>query len=191
MKKVFLSSLLAFGLMMAASVSAADYVIDKQGAHASIQFKVSHLGYSFVAGRFNDFSGNFSFDKDQLGAAKIEVTINTVSVDSNHEARDEHLRSGDFLNVEKFPQASFKSTSVEDKGEGKLLLNGLFTLNGVTKPISIDAQYIGEGKDPWGGYRAGFVGSSEFALKDFGIDYDLGPSATKVALDFIVEGVKQ
>ncbi|MCE9678030.1 YceI family protein [Shewanella sp. AS1] len=191
MKKGILAGAIAATLLFASSVNAADYVIDKQGAHASIQFKVSHLGYSFVVGRFNDFSGDFSFDKNAPTTSKVQVTINTASVDSNHQARDEHLRSGDFLNVEKFPKASFTSTSVEDKGDGKLVLHGDFTFNGVTKPLAIDAKFIGEGQDPWGGYRAGFVGNTEFALKDFGIDYDLGPSAANVHLDLVVEGVRQ
>ncbi|MGE6650066.1 YceI family protein [Shewanella colwelliana] len=191
MKKRLLGSLIAGVMLVAGSVNAADYVIDTKGAHASIQFKVSHLGYSFVVGRFNQFEGGFSFDKNDIKASKINVTINTASIDSNHAERDKHLRSADFLNVTKFPQADFVSKSVVDKGDGKFVLKGDLTLNGVTKPVAIDADYIGEGKDPWGGYRVGFVGHTQFALKDFDIQMDLGPASSHVTLDLVVEGIKQ
>jgi polyisoprenoid-binding protein YceI len=191
MKQGILSSVIAGVLLMAGSVNAADYVIDTQGAHASVQFKVSHLGYSFVVGRFNDFSGDFSFDNGNIGASKFNVTINTTSLDSNHAERDKHLRSEDFLNVASFPQATFKSTSVDDKGDGQFVLNGLLTLNGVSKTVAIDSEFVGEGKDPWGGYRAGFIGTTEFALKDYNIKMDLGPASSHVKLDLVVEGIRQ
>ncbi|MFV7769318.1 YceI family protein [Shewanella marisflavi] len=186
-----LSAIGAGAIMLPMTASAADYVIDTQGAHASIQFKVSHLGYSFVVGRFNDFEGNFSFDSKQIGDAKVNVEIDTASLDSNHAERDKHLRSEDFLNVAKHPKASFVSSSVEDLGQGKFVLNGNLTLNGVTKPVAIDAKFIGEGQDPWGGYRAGFVGQTEFALKDYDIKMDLGPASSHVTLELVVEGIRQ
>lgn len=183
MKKGLLATTLAASLMMASSAQAADYVIDTEGAHASIEFRVSHLGYSFVAGRFNTFAGDFSFDETKIADSKVNVTINTASVDSNHAERDKHLRSPDFLNTAKFPEASFVSTSVDDKGDGKFVLNGNFTFNGVTRPLAIDAKIIGEGSDPWGGYRAGFTGSTEFALKDYNVQMDLGPASSHVSLN--------
>lgn len=191
MKKQLLGVLLGTAMLAPVTVSAADYVIDTQGAHASINFKVNHLGYSYVVGRFNEFSGDFSYDAAKPADMKINVKVNTLSVDSNHAERDKHLRSADFLNTSKFAEATFKSTSVEDKGNGALLVNGDLTLNGVTKPIVITANAVGEGKDPWGGYRAGFTGSTEFAMKDFGIKMDLGPASTNVVLDLVVEGVRK
>ncbi|ACJ30375.1 YceI [Shewanella piezotolerans WP3] len=191
MKKGLLATTLAASLMMASSAQAADYVIDTEGAHASIEFRVSHLGYSFVAGRFNTFAGDFSFDETKIADSKVNVTINTASVDSNHAERDKHLRSPDFLNTAKFPEASFVSTSVDDKGDGKFVLNGNFTFNGVTRPLAIDAKIIGEGSDPWGGYRAGFTGSTEFALKDYNVQMDLGPASSHVSLNLVVEGIKK
>ncbi|MCG9739443.1 YceI family protein [Shewanella insulae] len=191
MKKTLATALISASLMLPMGANAADYVIDTQGAHASVQFKVSHLGYSFVVGRFNEFAGDFSFDSKQIGDAKVNVTINTASLDSNHAERDKHLRSADFLNVAKHPEASFKSNSVKDLGDGKFVLNGMLTLNGVTKPVAIDAKFIGEGQDPWGGYRAGFVGQTEFALKDYDIKMDLGPASSHVTLDLVVEGIRQ
>lgn len=188
MKKLFigLTAALAFS-----AANAADYKIDTKGAHASINFKIQHLGYSWLAGRFNDFSGNFSYDEDNLTASDIMVTIDTASVDTNHAERDKHLKGDDFLDVEKYPEAKFVSTSVESMGDGEMKVMGDFTLHGVTKPITIEAKKIGEGQDPWGGYRAGFTGTTKLALKDFGIDYDLGPASQHVMLTLHVEGIKQ
>jgi len=154
MKKYLLAASLA--ALMTIPAQAADYVIDTKGAHAFVQFKISHLGYSWLYGRFNTFSGDFSYDAEKLTEAKIQLTIDTSSVDSNHAERDKHLRSADFLNVSKHPQASFVSTKIVAKTANMFDLHGNLTLNGVTKPVVIAAEKLGEGKDPWGGYRAGF-----------------------------------
>ncbi len=191
MKKQLLAALIGGALLAPMAASAADYVIDREGAHASITFKVSHLGYSYVVGRFNDFSGDFSYDAKNPTAAKVNVKVNTLSVDSNHAERDKHIRSGDFLNTAKFAEATFVSTSVEDKGNGDMVITGNFTLNGVTKPLAIQAHAVGEGQDPWGGYRAGFTGTTTFAMKDYGIKMDLGPASANVELDLVVEGVRK
>ncbi|MGB3598019.1 MAG: YceI family protein [Pseudomonas neustonica] len=191
MKKTFAG--LALGSLMALSgaLQAADYVIDKEGQHASINFKISHLGYSFVYGRFNDFSGNFSWDADKPESSAVNVSINTDSVDSNHAERDKHLRSDDFLNVAEHPTATFESTGVEMTGDDTANITGNLTLNGVTKPVVLDAKFIGEGDDPWGGYRAGFSGTTTLTLKYFDISRDLGPAAQDVELIITVEGVRQ
>jgi len=191
MKKQLLAVLIGGSLLAPIAASAADYVIDREGAHASITFKVSHLGYSYVVGRFNDFSGDFSYDAKNPAAAKVNVKVNTLSVDSNHAERDKHIRSADFLNAAKFAEATFFSTSVEDKGNGDMVIKGNFTLNGVTKPLAIQAHAVGEGQDPWGGYRAGFTGTTTFAMKDYGIKMDLGPASANVELDLVVEGVRK
>jgi polyisoprenoid-binding protein YceI len=177
--------------LLAHSLWAADYVIDTKKAHAFIQFKISHLGYSWVLGRFNEFEGTFSYDEEKPTDAKVAVTIKTASVDTNHAERDKHIRGEDFLDVDKYPEAKFVSTAFEDKGEGKAILKGDFTLHGVTKPLSIEVQHIGAGPDPWGGQRRGFEGHAKFALKDFGIDYDLGPASQTVELYLSMEGILQ
>jgi len=182
--------LLALGLF-SANAYAADYVIDKKGMHASIQFKISHLGYSWLWGRFNDFDGQFSYDKDQLEKSRISVTIKTASVDSNHAERDKHLRDKKFLHVEKFPESRFVSTAFEPVGDGSAILKGDFTLRGVTRPIEIKVKFIGEGKDPWGGYRAGFEGTTRIALADYGIMKKLGPASKELDLFLAVEGVRK
>jgi polyisoprenoid-binding protein YceI len=168
-----------------------DYVIDKKGAHAFIQFKISHLGFSWLWGRFNDFDGEFTFDKVDPAASKVSVTINTKSIDSNHAERDKHLRGEDFLDVEKYPQAKFVSTSFSLDKSGHGELKGDFTLHGVTKPITISVTYIGEGKDPWGGYRVGFEGTTRIALADYNITKYLGPHSKELDLIFSIEGVRK
>jgi polyisoprenoid-binding protein YceI len=182
---------LIFASALSFNVNAADYIIDYKGAHASVNFKIKHLGYSWLTGRFNVFDGNFSYDPKNVNASKISINIDTESLDSNHAERDKHLRNADFLDTDKFPKATFTSTKITDKGNNKLEVVGDFTLKGVTKEITIDAEKIGEGKDPWGGYRSGFSGTTRIALKDFGIDYNLGPASTHVDLDLHIEGIKK
>jgi polyisoprenoid-binding protein YceI len=186
------TSLLIAGLTFGSTaVIADDYVIDTKGAHASIKFRVQHLGYSWLYGRFNEFSGNFSYDEKQPEKASVEVTIKTSSVDSNHAERDKHLRSDDFLNVAKYPEAKFVSTGYSQDKDGNGVLKGNLTLNGVTKPLEIDVEFIGAGDDPWGGYRVGFEGTTRFAMADFGIVKDLGPKSKDVEMILSVEGIKQ
>jgi len=186
------TSLLIAGLTFGSTALMADeYVIDTKGAHASIKFRVQHLGYSWLYGRFNEFSGNFTYDEKAPEKSSIEVTIKTASVDSNHAERDKHLRSDDFLHVDKYPEAKFVSTSYSQAEDGTGVLKGNLTLNGVTKPVEIDVEFIGAGQDPWGGYRAGFEGTTSFAMADFGIVKDLGPKSKDVELILSVEGIRQ
>lgn len=190
--KILTTSLLVAGLTLGSSaLMAADYVIDTKDAHAFIQFRVQHLGYSWLYGRFNNFSGKFSYDETAPEKTSVEVNINTASVDSNHAERDKHLRSDDFLDVDQYPEAKFVSTSYTQGKAGKGVLNGNLTLHGVTKPLEIEVQSIGAGKDPWGGYRSGFEGKARFAMADFGILKNLGPKSKDVEMILSVEGVRQ
>jgi polyisoprenoid-binding protein YceI len=188
--KIFSVVLLTLSLA-STNLMADEYVIDKKGMHASIQFRIKHLGYSWLWGRFNDFDGNFTFDKNNPTASKIEVSINTKSIDSNHAERDKHLRGDEFLDVEKFPQSRFVSTSFTVKEDGSGEMKGDFTLRGITKPITIYFTYIGEGDDPWGGYRVGFEGTTSIALLDYGILKDLGPASKELDLFFSIEGIRK
>ena len=168
------------------------YTIDTKGAHASINFSIKHLGYSVLTGRFDTFEGEFSYDPAKPEASTVNVTIDTNSINSNHAERDKHLRSPDFLNVQKFPKATFVSKKVVlDKDKNEFDIIGDLTLNGVTKSVTIEVEKVGEGKDPWGGYRAGFEGETEIKLKDFNVKMDLGPASQVVKLSLNVEGVKK
>ena len=194
MKHYSLIAAAALGLAAALptkGVQAADYAIDTKGAHAFVQFRVQHLGYSWLYGRFNTFGGEFSYDADKPEASTISVTIDTTSVDSNHAERDKHLRGSDFLNVSEFPEAKFVSTGVKMNADGTAKLMGDFTLHGVTKPITIDVHKLGEGKDPWGGYRAGFQGSTTITMADYGMTYNLGPASTQAEIILSVEGIRK
>ncbi len=188
-----LSSLL-IGASLAVSstlVSAADYEIDTKGMHAFVQFRIQHLGYSWLHGRFEDFTGIFSYDADNPGASKASVVIKADSLDTNHAERDKHLRSDDFLNVDKYPEIRFESTKYQADGAMQGMLYGNLTLHGTTKPIAIQVSKIGEGKDPWGGYRAGFEGTTEINRSEFGVDKNLGPSSEKVEITLSIEGIRK
>lgn len=190
MKKFFAAAAIASMGMVSLPALSADYEIDTQGQHAFIQFKIQHLGYSWLLGRFNDFEGTFSYDPDNVGDSKVNVTIDPSSVDSNHAERDKHLRSDDFLDVAKYSQAKFVSkrvTDIDDGGE-EFDLVGDLTLHGVTREITIEVEKVGEGPSPWEDYRVGFEGEAEIKLKDFGIDYNLGPASETVYLELHVEG---
>lgn len=191
MLKNALAALVLGSALMGGQAMAADYAIDKQGQHAFVNFKISHLGYSWLYGTFKDFDGTFSYDAANPEASKVNVTLKTASVDTNHAERDKHLRSAEFLNVSKHDTATFESTSVKSTGEGSADVTGNLTLNGVTKPVVIAAKFIGEGQDPWGGYRAGFEGTTTLKLKDFDISMDLGPASETVELIISIEGIRK
>ncbi|CAE6887976.1 MULTISPECIES: YceI family protein [Pseudomonas] len=191
LKKTLAALAIGTALLGAGQAMAADYALDIKGQHAFVNFKVGHLGYSYIYGSFKEFDGSFSYDSKNPEASKINVTLKTESVDTNNAERDKHIRSGDFLNVSKNPTATFESTSVKSTGEGMADVTGNLTLNGVTKPVVVAAKFVGEGDDPWGGYRAGFEGTTTIKMKDFNIEKDLGPASQEVELIISFEGVRK
>jgi len=190
MLKKTLAALAIGSAVLSANVMAADYVVDKEGQHAFVDFKISHLGYSYITGTFKDNDGKFSFDAAKPEDSKIEFNVNTASVFTNHAERDKHIASADFLNASKFGKATFVSTSVKSTGANTADVTGDLTLLGVTKPVVVKATFLGEGKDPWGGYRAGFEGTTTIKRSDFGKQKDLGPKSDAVELYVSFEGVK-
>ena len=191
MKRTHWITVAALLMTIANPLHAAKYSIDTEGMHAFIHFSIPHLGYSNLIGRFNRFSGSFEYDADKPGDSKIEVTIETASIDSNHAERDKHLRDEEFLDVSNYPEAKFVSTSYEPESAETGTLTGNLTLRGVTKPVTIEVTKIGEGPDPWGGYRVGFTGTTRIALADFGITKFLGKKSTEVELILDIEGVRK
>ncbi|AMQ88135.1 YceI family protein [Marinobacter sp. LQ44] len=193
MKKLLLASAVSVALIGTANASehSGTYAFDKEGAHQFITFKISHLGYSWLYGRFNDFDGEFVYDAENPENSTVTVTIDTASVDSNHAERDKHLRSEDFLYVSEFPEATFTSKRIEVDGDGEADIIGDFTLRGVTREITLEAEMLGHGEDPWGGYRMGFEAETEFRLKDFGIPMDLGEASETVEIKISIEGIRQ
>ncbi len=192
-KKSLLSLALALGLCAGTVQAAEHYSVDTEGMHASINFRIKHLGYSWLHGRFNHFSGDFDFDAENPENNRVSIEIDIASIDSNHAERDKHLRSERFFDAEKFPTASFISTGWEDLGEGKAMLTGVFSLRGIAKDVSIDVVQTGTGDDPWGGYRRGFEGKTVLHLSDFEMQEGpiLGPLANDIEILLSMEGIRQ
>jgi len=196
MFKKSLTALAISTALLAPLAQAADYKMDTERKHAFVDIKVSHLGFSYITGTFRDFDGSFSFDAAKPEEAKVQVSLKTASLFTNHAERDKHVQGKDFLNVSKFPEATFVSTKVvptgkDAQGRQTADVTGDLTLMGVTKPILIKATFLGEGKDPWGGYRAGFEGTSSINRQDFAKMMDLGPKSNTVELFFTFEGIRQ
>jgi polyisoprenoid-binding protein YceI len=190
-------STLAMGAVLLAGgqAMAADYVLDKEGQHAFVNFKVSHLGYSYITGTFRDMDGKFSFDADNVEESTVEVNVRTSSLFSNHAERDKHLGDKEFLNISKYPNARFISTRVQPTGknaEGKQTadVSGDLTISGVTKAVVIKAVFLGEGADPWGGYRAGFEGTTTIRREDFSQTGKLAPGSSLIDLYITFEGIR-
>jgi len=190
--KTILGSLL-IALFMAAPVMAENYVIDTEKHHAFIQFKVKHLGYSWLLGRFDKFTGTFSYDAKHPASNAVRVTIDTSSIDTNHAKRDKHLRSADFFDVAKYPTATFESSSYEDTGDGNGIVKGVLHMHGVDKKLTIKVHQVGTGPDPWGGYRRGFEGRTTLHLSDYHMPFapKLGPVSEDVELYLSIEGIRK
>lgn len=179
-------------MLTAMPAQAEQYDFDIKGQHAFIQFKIKHLGYSWLLGSFRKFDGSFTFDERKPANNSVSVQIDMSSLDSNHAERDKHLRSADFFDVAHYPSASFNSTSYEPTGKQRGILHGTFTLHGVSKEIAIDIQQIGTGPDPWGGYRRGFEGHTTLHLSDYKMKKSgmLGAVAENVEIFLSIEGVR-
>ncbi|HSC76499.1 MAG TPA: YceI family protein [Pseudomonadales bacterium] len=181
--RILLASVLAASAITA---QASDYKVDD--THSFVQFRTQHLGYSWLYGRFNIIGGEFSYDPAKPDASRIKVDIDVASIDSNHELRDEHLRNK-YLLTDKQPKASFTSTAYQgDANSGNI--TGELQLNGVKKTITIPVKKIGEGPDPWGGYRVGFEGNVTIDTRDYGYTYQLGDHSFVVELQLGIEGVQ-
>lgn len=164
--------------------------------HTRLGFTTRHAMVSKVHGSFTEFTGSASGDASDPSSAKVDVTIKTDSFTTGVADRDAHIKSGDFLEVEKFPEITFTSTSAAISGE-TLELTGDLTIKGVTKSITIPFEFIGEAKDPFGNDRLGFEGKTKISRKDFGITWNAALEtggvlvSDDVALEFEVEAVKQ
>ena len=166
--KFFKTAAVAVALLTSSSVFAAPekYTIDP--THSFVQFKASHMGFSWLIGRFNELEGELNFDDANIGNSSVSVTINTASLDSNHAKRNKHLKSDDYIDADKFPKATFKSNKVMQHGDD-IMISGDLTFHGVTKTMQIKAQLVGAGKDPWGGFRRGYEGVATIDKTAFGM----------------------
>jgi polyisoprenoid-binding protein YceI len=166
-----LLSALVGGLLLfgASVVQAATYEIDS--SHTVVGFKIRHMGLSFVRGSFLSFSGSFKFDPKDIAASSAEAIIEVSSIDTDNKKRDDHLRSDDFFNVAKFPEISFKTTSIKDVAESSFIAVGDLTIHGVTKSVELEIEYNGSLKDPWGKHRAGFSATTKIDRQEFGLKW--------------------
>jgi polyisoprenoid-binding protein YceI len=192
-KTALLVSLFSLSIGMSSTSYADQYVIDTKDMHAAIEFKISHLGISFLKGQFRQFSGNFYYDPAKPQENKVYVKIDVTSLDTNHAERNKHLKSDDFFDTKKYPTAEFVSTSYTPIDDTKGVMHGNFTLRGISKPVDIQVTHIGGGKDPWGGFRQGFEGSTTLHLSDFNMKGAamLGPVSEEVQVMLYIEGIKQ
>lgn len=174
---------------------AVSYAIDPD--HSQVIFKVKHMGISTVTGRFDLMEGSYTFDDKDISNSSVETTIQTASVNTNKQKRDDHLKSPDFLNVDKYPTITFKSKEVK-KGDGDdFTIVGDLTINGVTKRVELAAEYGGKAVDPMGNERTAFTAKTKINRKDYGLTWnktlDSGGLVVgdDVKIELEVEGIKK
>jgi polyisoprenoid-binding protein YceI len=186
MKKAIALCVTVFTCLVCLQVHADDYAFDKPGQHVFITFKASHLGYSYILGHFEDFEGSFSHDPTKPESSSVTVTIDAKSLDTDHAERDKHLRGSDYFDVDAHPKVIFTSSSYSGSATGGTL-TGELNLRGVSKTVDLAVNKIGEGDDPWGGYRSGFEGNVILNAGDYGFPAWIGD----VEVYLVVEGVRQ
>ena len=171
----------------AETARAGKYKIDP--AHTSVLFTVSHLGFSDLVGRFNTIEGNMVLEPH--GNSRVEVEIRTASIDTNHDKRDDHLRSPDFFNAKLYPVIRFASKKVSYNGKGEpVKVVGDLTLHGVTRQVTLDVTPVGAGKDPWGGYRAGYKAYTVIKRSDYGMNFMQGGIGDDIRIDLNIEAIR-
>lgn len=141
-------------------------------SHSRLGFTVRHMGFSKVRGSFEQFEGVVRLEPGNLSSLEAQGAAQTSSVTTNDAKRDAHLRSADFFEVEKYPTITFQSTGVRNVSGDSFTLVGDFTLHGVTKTVEFKGEYLGEGKDPWGGTRVAFEASAKINRKEFGLNWN-------------------
>ena len=141
-------------------------------SHSGAQFAVRHMVISKVRGAFERWSGTIDFDPNKPEASKVSVRIEAVSINTHDPQRDQHLRSADFFDVEKYPAITFESRRIESRGKDQYLVSGELTIHGITRPVELDAEYLGGSKDPWGNERIGFFAKTSLNRKDFGLNWN-------------------
>ncbi len=138
--------------------------------HSEIEFKVKHMMITNVKGTFNNI--NASIAGEDFSVAPVSVTIDAASIDTNNNDRDNHLKNEDFFDTAKFPTITFKGKSIEKKSDDEFKLTGDLTIKDVTRPVTLDVEYGGTNKDPWGNEKAGFNVTGKINRKDFGLNWN-------------------
>jgi polyisoprenoid-binding protein YceI len=171
------------------------YAIDP--THSRIGFVARHAMVTKVRGSFNEFAGTGYFDADDPSNSRLEVTIQAASIDTRNADRDNHLRSNDFFDMENHPELTFVSTAVEKLDDTNFRVTGDLTIKGTTKPVTLDLEFTGSAKDPFGNQRIGLEGSTSVNRKDWGLTWN-APLETggvlvseKVTLEFEISAIRQ
>lgn len=179
--------------VVAESVAPGVYEIDT--VHSELSFRIRHL-VGRVAGTFNDWSGTLEFDPNNPANGSVEVAVQTASINTLNEARDDHLRTPDFFAAEQFPTMNFKSNRIEVWGN-ELKVHGDLTLRGTTRPVVLDARYLGlMAEDPWGAERVAFLATTTIDRQDFGVSFNealetMTMIGDEVEIEIAIEAVRQ
>jgi len=169
---------------------------DIDTSHSAIHFWVRHMVISKVHGRFAKWSGAIELDEQDPSRSSVEVRIDAASIDTQVADRDAHLRSADFLDVARYPHLSFRSTRIEKIGQG-YRVTGELELHGIAREVTLDAEFAGTGKDPWGNERAGFSAKAALDRREFGLVWNAALEAggvlvgEKVEIAIELEAVKK
>ena len=142
------------------------------GAHSAVNLGVRHMVISKVRGRFTKWNAKLSLDTADLTRSAVEVDIDSASIETGVADRDNHLRSPDFLDVQKYPSLTYKSRRVEVLSPERLRVVGDLTIRSVSREVVLDVEYGGQGKDPWGNQRVGFTATASLNRKDFGLTWN-------------------
>lgn len=170
---------------------------DLDPAHTRIGFSARHAMITTVRGSFNDLAGSFHADLDDMGKSYVAITLQVATIDTRNQQRDDHLRSGDFFEVEKWPEITFKSTQVEEVGDNAYVVSGDLTIRDVTKPVTIPLELLGVQQDAFGSLRAGFEGSRRINRRDYGLEWNMPLDAgglmvsEKISLEFELSAIKR
>jgi polyisoprenoid-binding protein YceI len=156
-------------------------------AHSGINFSVRHMVFAKVRGRFAAWTGKVQLDPASLANGSAEVTIDAKSIDTGVSDRDTHLRSGDFLDVERFPELRFVSQGVQHAGGDRYRVEGALTIRDVTRTVTLDVTYAGQVKDPWGNQRVAFTASTSLDRREFGLVWNQALEAGGVLVGERVE----
>ncbi|GAC1411807.1 MAG: hypothetical protein NVSMB57_06900 [Actinomycetota bacterium] len=164
-------------------------------SHSTVEAVARHLMVSKVRGRFSDFDATITIAENPAEST-VEAVIRAASINTGNEQRDAHLVSPDFLDVERYPEITFRTSSLEQTGDATFNLHGDLTIRGVTRPVVLAAEYLGVVGDPWGGRRAGFTARTEINREDFGMTWNQALEAggvvvgKKITIELEVEAIK-
>jgi polyisoprenoid-binding protein YceI len=153
-----------------AQTDLATYAID--ASHSRVGFAVRHLGFSKVRGSFEKFDGTIQLDPEDLSTFRADATIDASTINTGDAKRDEHLRSGDFFEVETYPELTFKATNVKDVSGSSFTILGDLTMHGVTKTVELKGEFLGSGVDPWGNQKIAVEAKTTINRKDFGLNWN-------------------